>query len=512
MDQDPDAAARSSPWGLAVPPLETGPLAEDLHADVCVVGGGIAGLSAAYRLAEAGRAVVLLESRALGAGETGATTAHLSSALDDGYAELEELHGEEGSRLAYESHQRAIEEIEAIARAESIDCDLARLDGYLFLGPHDSPDLLTRELAAARRAGYADVEWLERIPGAPFATGPCLLFPRQGRFHPLKYLAGLAAAIGRRGGRIFTGSHVVETRSGDAGALARTREGFAVRADALVVATSSPIHDRLALHSKQGPYRTYAIAAPVPPGSVPDALYWDTEDPYHYVRLHRLDDGRELVIAGGEDHHAGHGDESAERHRKLAEWTRERFATGETAFAWSGMVFEPVDGVAYIGRDPVDQENVFIATGDSGHGMTHGAIAGMLISDLVLGRSNPWQRLYDPSRIKLGAAREFLATNLHVGLHYTEWLTGTGEEVAEASHVPPGSGRIVRRNGKPLAVYRDESGTLHERSAVCTHLGCIVHWNQAEKSWDCPCHGSRFGPLGEAIHGPASADLARPDG
>ena len=328
--------ASTSPWTPARP-LETRPLRGDLRTEVCVVGGGIAGLSVAYRLSRAGKAVVLLESRWLGAGDTGLTTAHLSSALDERFTSLERVHGKEAARRAYESHQAAIEEIESIARDEAIECDLRRVDGYLFLGPGDSPDLLDRELRAAHRAGFHDVEALAEIPGSTFEAGPCLRFPRQGRFHPLKYLAGLAAAVERHGGRIYTGSRVVGIeRLG--GPRARTREGHAVRADALVVATNAPIHDRVLVSSRQPAYRTYAIAAAVRPGEVADALYWDTDDPYHYVRLQPSGRDGDLLIVGGEDHPTGEGPSGEEPWDRLAAWTRERFPAGEITHRWSGQV------------------------------------------------------------------------------------------------------------------------------------------------------------------------------
>ena len=498
-------SAQHRPIWAGIARLERQELREYLEAEVCVIGGGIAGLSVAYQLSRSGKKVALLESRTLGAGDTGVTTAHLSSALDDRFSNLERLVGDEKAGLAYESHQSAIEAIEETTLAEGIDCDFARLDGYLFLAEGDSPDLLDQEREAAFRAGFSDVERLERVPDATFDSGPCLRFPRQARFHPLKYLAGLAEAIERRGGHIFTGSHVEEFSGGDQ-AVAWTREGFTVHAQAIVVATNIPAN-LVAIHTKQAPYRTYAIGAPVPAGSVPDALYWDTGDPYHYVRLQRLDDDRLILIVGGEDHPSGHDYEAGGRFERLAKWSRARFPITEVEFQWSGQVMEPIDGMAYIGRNPMDADNVYVATGDSGHGMTHGAIAGLLIRDLILGRENPWERLYDPSRVNFRGAQDFFKNNLHVAKHYAEWLSRRNGRIEDADETPAGSGRVLWRGRQPIAVYRDEAGELHEHSAVCTHLGCIVHWNDVEHTWDCPCHGSSFGPEGEVIHGPAASSL-----
>jgi Rieske Fe-S protein len=297
----------------------------------------------------------------------------------------------------------------------------------------------------------------------------------------------------------------------------------------VVVATNTPINDRYVIHTKQAAYRTYVVGLVVPTGAVPPALYWDTAQdaesarhdksaPYHYVRLQRLQGAtdRELLIVGGEDHKTGQARDMHERWTALERWARLNFPmAGELTYRWSGQVMETVDGLAYIGRNPDDEPNVFVCTGDSGHGMTHGTIAGMLITDLILGRQNPWARLYDPSRVKLRAAGEFLAENLNVAAQYRDLVTSG--DVASADELAPDTGAVIRSGATKLAVYRDPGGTLHAYSAICPHLKCVVQWNPGEKSWDCPCHGSRFTRFGEVINGPAmvnlsSADLPRDQG
>ena len=477
-------------------------LDRDLTADVCVVGAGIAGLSVAHRLTRDGASVVVLDRGGIGAGNTGVTTAHLASALDDRYDHLERLHGRKGARLAYESHQAAIDAVPQIAAEEGFDCDFVRLDGFLFLAPEHDAELLDRELAAARRAGFGDVERLARAPESPFDTGPCLRFPRQGRFHPVRYLDGLATAVGRRGGRLLRAA--VTDVAGGASPGVETAQGHRVSAAAIVVATDTPINDRVALHAKQEPYLTYAIAARLS-RPVTDQLWWDTGDPYHYVRLQH--DGEAwYVVAGGEDHRTGADTDPAHRWDTLERWTAERFPTTAVEHRWAGQVMEPVDSLAFIGRNPGD-EQVYVITGDSGHGMTHGILAGMLIPDLIAGRESPWASLYEPSRKTLRAGARFAKAGLAMAGHYAEWVTGAEGQVGSADEIAAGAGAVLRRKGAPIAAYRDPGGTLHERSAVCTHLGCIVHWNAAETCWDCPCHGSRFGPTGEVLHGPATAPL-----
>ncbi len=496
-------ALHKSVWqATASVPLCT-PLQEDLHVQVCVVGAGIAGLSTAYLLAKAGRSVAVIDDGPIAGGMTQMTSAHLTHMMDDRYFELERLHGGIGARLAAESHTAAIERIEAIVREERIGCDFARVDGYLFLAEGDKPETLDKELAAAHRAGLHAVK---SVPEGPFGfkAGPCLLFPGQAQFHPLQYLAGLTQALHRYGGRVFTGSHA-DAIEGGTPALVHVGRHI-VTADAVVVATNTPINDRVAIHTKQAPYMTYVIGARVPRGSVPAVLAWDTGDPYHYVRVTAAG-ADDILIVGGEDHKSGQADDTHERHARLEAWTRARFPmAGEVAFRWGGQIMETVDYLSFTGRNPMDKDNVFIHTGDSGMGLTHGTIAGMLLCDLVLGRRNPWAELYDPARKTVGAAREYTSENLNVARQYADWLTGG--DVKSVDEIPRDHGAVMRRGLHKIAVYRDAQGMLHERSAACPHLGCVVQWNRAEKTWDCPCHGSRFDCRGKVISGPANRDLA----
>lgn len=510
-----ESAKNQSVWMATAKMPTYSPLKENARADVCIVGAGIAGLTTAYLLTQAGKSVVILDDGPLAGGATEVTTAHLSNALDKRYFELERLHGVEGSRLAAQSHTAAIERIEAVVKKENIDCDFERLDGYLFLSTGEKEELLDGELAAAHRAGLIGVEKISRAPLQSFDTGPCLRFPNQGQFHPLKYLAAVAKAIERCGGRLFTKTHVDQI---DGGAPARIKTGnLVVTADMVVVATNAPINDLLVLQTKQTAYMTYVIGGRVPRGSVTSALYWDTQDPYHYVRLQGVNDGSngmndhrecDLLIVGGEDHKTGQADDTEERHARLETWTRERFPMMEQLeFTWAGQVMETIDGLAFIGRNPLDKDNVFVVTGDCGMGMTHGTIAGILLTDLILGRENPWATLYDPGRKTLRAAGEYAQRVLNMAVQYTDLVTGG--DVNSVDEIAKDSGAVLRRGLTKVAVYRDEKGMLHERSAVCPHLGCIIDWNPSEKTWDCPCHGSRFDKLGKVINGPANKELAQ---
>jgi glycine/D-amino acid oxidase-like deaminating enzyme/nitrite reductase/ring-hydroxylating ferredoxin subunit len=507
-----DSGHTTSVWMDTTEVPQFQPLTQDLRSNVCVVGAGIAGMTTAYLLARAGRAVVLIDDGPIGGGETSRTTAHLTAALDDRYYEIEKMHGEEGARVAAESHMSAIHRIETIASMEDIDCDFQRVEGFLFLGGESTRKDLERELEATHRAGITDTQLVDKIPFGFWDSGPALRFPRQATFHPLKYLKGLARAILRDGGKIYTGVHAERIEDGEP-AKVTTSRGYTIHADNVVVCTNTPVNDWLIIHSKQAAFRTYVIGARVPKGSVPHGLYWDTPNPYHYIRLQTAEDktGHELdydvLIVGGEDHKTGQAIDTDERFVRLEAWTRERFPMVERVdYRWSGQIIEPVDYMAYIGKNPGGDEHIWIATGDSGNGMTHGTIAGIILNELVQGRKHQWTRLYDPSRVRLRATPEYARENFNVAEQYKDWFTGS--DTSDVAAIKPGEGAVIGRGRGKIAVYRDESGDIHRLSAVCTHLYCIVRWNDTERTWDCPCHGSRFDPYGKVVNGPAIVGLS----
>jgi glycine/D-amino acid oxidase-like deaminating enzyme/nitrite reductase/ring-hydroxylating ferredoxin subunit len=495
------------------------PLTKDVRTDVCVIGAGIAGLTAAHLLTREGKSVVVLEDGPIGGGESGRTTAHLSNEIDDRYFEIERIHGPQGARLAYQSQTAAIDLIEKIVQGEKIDCDFERVDGYLFVPPGEDVSVLDKEYEALQRIGFIGTQRMDRVPWADYDSGPAIRFPRQGQFHILKYLNGLVRAITRDGGQIYCDTRASDQIENGPPARVQTETGVTVTADQVIVATNSPINargpDLFPIHMRQAAYRAYVIGIRVPRGSVTTALYWDTADPYHYVRLQKAplkEDGQEaaheILIVGGEDHKTGQADDAHERYTRLESWARERFQmAGEVAYQWSGQVQEPADGLGLIGPNPGDAPYIYIITGDSGMGMTHTTLGSMIITDLIMGRENPWATLYNPSRrmSKMGALRDLVGENLNVIAQFADYVKGG--DVESVDQIPPDEGAVMQRGLSKVAVYRDHSGTLHEHSAVCTHLGCIVAWNSEEKSWDCPCHGSRFDAYGSVIDGPTNVDL-----
>lgn len=505
MDANLDRDSISLWMGTADTP-RFAPLAGDTQCDVCIVGAGIAGLTTAYRLAAEGKDVVVLEQRDLRGGQTARTTGHLCSALDDRYYHLETLFGEDGARRAAQSHAAAVDAIEAICLREGIECGFARVDGYLVQGQGDvRAGILDREHDAAVRAGLA----VERVPGAPGALavfGDALRFPNQARFHALRYLAGLARAAQARGARLHGDTCVASVEGGDDAGV-RTDAGLRVRAGAVVVAANVPFNDRFAIHTKQAAYRTYVLALRIAEGAVPDALLWDTLDPYHYIRVTRDHDGSWLVV-GGEDRRVGQDDAPEARYEQLEAWTRNHFPMARAvSYRWSGQVVEPVDSLAFIGHNPGFADNVYVATGDSGNGLTHGTLAGLLLPDLIAGRDSEYADLYAPNRKTLRAADEYLRQNASFVPYYGELVTGG--DVESTAELAPGEAAVLRHGLSKVAVWRDPAGALHAHSAICPHLGCVVHWNGAETSWDCPCHGSRFAAGdGARLNGPAPHGLA----
>ena len=497
-------------WMQDSPVVQTPPLTADETCDVLVVGSGIAGLSTAYELARLGRSVVVIDRGGIGNGMTARTTAHLATELDDFYSELVRVRGEDEARLYHQSQVAAVNRIEAICRDEQIDCQFQRLDGYLIPTEEGPIADLQEEYDACRRIGV-EVEWAERAPVPGLDTGRCLRFPDQGRFHPTRYLAGLAQAIKRMGGRLYANTAYVDHEEDEPGVRIEVENGRTIRARAAVFATNSPVNDTVTLHTKMLPDRTYVVAGRVPKGSVPDILLWDTYEAYHYVRIQELDDAHDLLIVGGEDHRSGEADDMDERLGRLAEWARRRYPTfGKVEYSWSGQVLEPIDFMPYSGLNPGNR-HIYVHTGDSGQGITNGVAGSLTIAPLIAGEDCRFAAILAPNRksFSRAAATEFAVGQAGVVKNLAEYL-GPGE-IASEDELEADAGGILRDGLSRIAVYRGKDGQVIRRSAVCTHVGCIVHWNDFEKCWDCPCHGSQFAPDGQVLNGPAVTPLAEVD-
>lgn len=485
-------------------------LAHDLTVDVVIVGGGITGLTAAWLLKQAGRRVAVVERSRCMAGDTGYTTAHLTAVTDTRLAALHKSFGEDHARAAWDAGFAAIAQIDDCVRAEKIDCDFGWVPGYLFAAGDAEPaasDIkdLEREAEVADGLGF-DATYVDRIP---FVNRPGVRFDGQARINPRAYLAGLAKAVHGEGSSIFEQTNVDDV-AGDPPVV--KAGGYSIRCEFVVVATHNPIMGKAGwlsatlLQTKLALYTTYAIAGRVKAGTVPDALFWDTGDPYHYLRIepHR---GYDVVVFGGEDHKTGQQADTQACYTRL-ERALEAWVPGVTlTHRWSGQVIETNDGLPLIGEIAPKQ---FVSTGYAGNGITFGTVGAMMAADAVTGRRNPWAELFDTGRTKiLGGLWNYLLENKDYP-YYLVRDRFAGSEGRSVRAVRRGTGKVLSLDGQHVAVYRDMDGSVVKRSAVCTHLGCLVQWNAAEKTWDCPCHGSRFTTSGRVIGGPAEAPLEEP--
>jgi glycine/D-amino acid oxidase-like deaminating enzyme/nitrite reductase/ring-hydroxylating ferredoxin subunit len=487
---------------------EASRLQKDITADTVVVGSGIAGLSTAYELATLGQKVAVRDRGPIAGGITARTTAHLTSLCDESFSSLIQVRGLDIAKQFYASQAASIDRMEQIQQSESIGCGFRRLDGYLFPALGSDPSNLDSNIEADRKVGI-QVEDCKGLPLNGLENTRCLRYANQGTFHPLEYLRGVAKAITQRGGQLYADTTVESVEEKNGGVTITTAGGCKVQAAAAVIATNSPINDRTAIHTKQAPYRTYAMAFELPRDALPDALYWDTLDNYHYVRIHPISERTNALIVGGADHKTGEQDDTKFRFEALDAWMRSLLPRlGKETHRWSGQVMETIDFMSFTGRNP-GNENVYVHTGDSGQGITHGVVASLILSQLITGGNSPFAEAYDPSRKTAKGIGKFISENITAVKNFAEYVAPG--ELKSLDELKPGCGAIVRDGLTKIAAYRDDSGKLHLKSAACTHLGCHVHWNSLERCWDCPCHGSHFAVDGTALNGPAISALADVD-
>lgn len=495
-------------WATSATFPQFAKLTQDVVTDVVVVGGGVTGLTAACLLAKGGKRVVVLERDRCAMTDTGHTSAHLTMVTDARLTELVNRLGRDHAQAVWDAGLAAIATIDEIIREHAIDAGFEWVDGYLHAplkeGTLEESARLREDTTLAREMGF-DAEYIETVP---LANQPGVRFADQARIHPRSYLAGVAKAFIARGGRIFEHSAADEFCDDP---RAVKVSGQTVRCEDLVIATHNPVVGLAGLagatlfQTKLALYTSYVVAGRVPKGQVPDALWWDTSDPYYYLRVepHRDFD---VVILGGEDHKTGQQDDTVACYERLETRLIALIPQVDVTHRWSGQVIETPDGLPYIGQITDHQ---YAATGYAGNGLTFGTLAGMMMSDAILGRTNPWSELFDPGRKALTrGAWDYLKENVDYP-YYVIRDRSAGTDARSLWAVKRGQGRIIERDGAKVAAYRDPSGAVTLRSATCTHMGCVVAWNTAERTWDCPCHGSRFKPTGDVISGPAEAPLPK---
>ncbi|NLR66577.1 FAD-dependent oxidoreductase [Chitinophaga varians] len=469
--------------------------------DVIIAGGGITGITTAFLLQNAGKNCLLIEAANLGYGTTGGTTAHLNTLVDVPYNTIQQHFGKEGARQVKEATAEAIQLIQHHIDRFDIRCGFEYADAYLF-AQTEKEEAALKDTAEAMLLAGLDVSGAATIP-VPFSFRKAVKVTGQAKFSPLPYIQRMAAAFEHIGGTILQQCRVTAVQDNDPMLIVTTLGAFRCRQ--FVYATHIPPGVNL-LHLRCVPYRSYVLAATLADNNYPEDLSYDMQQPFHYYRTQVMD-GQPYLIAGGEDHKTGHQENTEACFRKLEAHLREAFNIEDIRYRWSAQYYEPADGLPYIGRLPGQTGEIYVATGFGGNGMVYGTAAALLLKRLMLGLHSEYVKLFDPSRIKpIAGFNTFVPHNADVIKQLASRLL-PAEKLEQLAGLAPGEGKLVSYEGSKIALYKDEQGALHAVDPICTHLGCEVHWNQAEKSWDCPCHGARYGIDGQVLNAPTSRNL-----
>jgi glycine/D-amino acid oxidase-like deaminating enzyme/nitrite reductase/ring-hydroxylating ferredoxin subunit len=470
--------------------------------DVVIVGGGITGISLAILLQEAGKKCLLIEAHQLGFGTTSGTTAHINTFLENPYHKIAEDFSEEGARQVSLAVQDAVNLIRKNISGFHIDCDYSLQPGYVYAEDEKQVEELDKIVAYSRSVGV-DVNFSDG-KGFPFPYHKLALFRDQAQFHPLKYIFGLAKEFEKAGGTIVQYCRM-EKLDKDHELFTLITDIGNIRARQVVYATHTPPGVNI-LHTLLAPYRSYVLAAELAIEDYPPGLVYDMHDPYHYFRIHQVK-GRRYLIIGGGDHKTGNFSDTSKLYKDLQVFLSKKLPIKKIVYTWSSQLYEPADGLGYIGELPGESENVFVATGFAGNGMVYSHISALVLSDLILREKESYGNIFSPKRVKpVASFSNFVRENADV---VQELVTGflPKEKLDAASDLKPGEGRIVDYEGKKMGLYRDPADVLYAVNPVCPHMKCMVQWNSTEKSWDCPCHGSRFSVTGELLNGPARHNL-----
>ncbi|WP_114941171.1 FAD-dependent oxidoreductase [Mucilaginibacter endophyticus] len=495
---------QESPWQNGITDLKTAANnASTPSFDVLVVGAGITGMTAALLLQQAGKQVIIADAYTLGFGTTGGTSAHINTFADTTYPEAESAFGEEGAKLFKEAIAEGFTLIKDQAAALKIDCDLESKPGYLYAENENEVKQLDEIYEGAVKVGVA-VSYSKEVP-TPVPFQKALIWDGQAQFHPLKYVQGLQKAFLAAGGSIRENMLITGVETGDGVHTASSASGN-IRSKAVIYATHMPPNINL-FNFECAPYRSYVMAVKLKSGKYPDALIYDTQEPYHYVRTHLIN-GEQLLLVGGLDHKTGHEDPE-KAFDDLEKYIRKYYSISSVKYRWSSQYYVPVDGLPYIGQMPMAAEGIYCATGYNGNGMMLGSVAGKILSDLILKKGSRYEKLFSPARIKpMDSFSEFVKENADVAYHFVADRLQV-HETDSLKRLQPGTGKVVEVDGQKIAAYRDDEGKVHALSPVCTHAACIVNWNGEEKSWDCPCHGARYDIEGNVLTGPATKGLLK---
>ena len=499
--------ALTSLWQHGIPGYvpRTNTISKDVF-DVIIVGGGITGITTALQLQKAGKKCILAEAHTIGFGTSGGTTAHLNTFMDNSYAQIEKDFGEDNAQLVHAAAREALDLVKKNIGEYNIDCEYSELPGYLYSQDEKQTKELDDIYEASKKAGCG-IRFEDKIP-VPVDFIKAVVYERQAQFHPAKYFYALAEAFEDAGGVLLQNCRITGVHEkGDNLEI----ESFLgkIYAKQLIYATHIPPGVNL-LHFRCAPYRSYAMAIKLKGGKYPDGLAYDMYDPYHYYRTQEVN-GEKYLVAGGEDHKTAHQENTEECFRRLEAYLQKYFDIEEVSFKWSSQFFSPADGLPYIGHLPHNPSNVFVATGFGGNGMTYSHVTALVLTDMIVKGESRYQKLFDPNRIKPMAGFEnFVKESADVVAKFI------GDrihkvKIKELSEIAAGEAKVVKYEGDSIALYKDEKGGLHAVNPACTHVNCIVGWNSAEKTWDCPCHGSRFSMDGEVLTAPARKDLEKID-
>jgi glycine/D-amino acid oxidase-like deaminating enzyme/nitrite reductase/ring-hydroxylating ferredoxin subunit len=478
-------------------------LKENILVDVAIIGGGITGITAAYNLSKAGKKVAVLEAWKIGDGDTGSSTGNLYCTIGSpGLHTIKSRFDQDRMREVVDSRALAVNFIEARVKEYNIDCDFRRVPWCLFTDSGENVSFIEKEREAAKSVGLIISD---DIP-FPIKSKYGFTVNNQAQFNPLQYVSSLAKNIESTDCSIYEDTRVLKIDEGDDVCTLQTTGGT-VTAINVVMATHTPLGIYL-VHTSLGPYREYAVAVKLNGEYPPPGIFWDMQAQEHYsMRVYDTTRGRVLMVLG-EMHKVGQKENNEQCFDNLEKFLRERFDVASVEFKWSAQQFKAADGIPYIGLSS-GNKRTYIATGFSADGLTYGTVAGMIIPEMIVEKKSKWSKTYDASRITpVASAKEFIKENVNVAAELIKDYLGKAD-AKEFSEVQTGQGKVMSVEGKKCAVSRDENGTLTVLSAVCTHMGCIVHWNEAETTWDCPCHGSRFTTKGEVMEGPAIAPLSK---
>ena len=490
-----------SPWQANVSIAED--TAKELHTsyDVLIVGAGITGITAALMLQKAGKQCIVSDSYTPGFGTTGGTSAHINTFADTTYAEAESAFGKEGAQLFADAVNEGFNIIKDNVNLYKIDCDYETKTGFVYAETDDEVKQLDDIYTGTQKVGVS-ISYAENVP-TPVEIKKAVALPNQAQFHPLKYLQAIQEQFIKLGGIVVNYTQIKKIEQ-SGGLFKVTTNNNPITARAVIYATHMPPGINL-FNLRCAPYRSYVLGVKLTDDKYPEALVYDMQEPYHYLRTHEID-GQKLLIVGGNDHKTGHED-AEKAFEDLEKYVRKYYNVSSVKYKWSSQYYVSVDGFPYIGQMPSEPKGVYCATGYNGNGMMLGSISAKILSDLIIGNDSKYQKIFSPARIKpIDGFTEFVKENADAAYHFVADRFNI-HETDSLKRLKPDSGNVVEVNGQKIAAYRDSAGKIHALSPVCTHAKCIVNWNQEEKSWDCPCHGARYDINGEVLTGPARKEL-----